>query len=226
MSWRVSLQTGCLDFKSNYKETLAISDHFEIWRLKPYRFSIFPFLVFQKLKNIKNIITDNPELIWVDYLSPSSTNLRLQLNCGNFTLTWAESDGSLWIGATSQATVPVATELFGFGSGGFVRQSEAEDTMSDASSTGRWICFAISDPNSLVILEKGRKVQEHLEGQTFWNKAQFWKIHVWFVCQSIQGNNEISLVFRAGHATQRSHEGVRRCWRSQLRLGGTPTRER
>ena len=222
MSWRVSLQTGCLDFKSNYKETLAISDHFEIWRLKPYRFSIFPFLVFQKLKNIKKHNTWQP---WVD-LSWLPFTIFHQSEVGNFTLTWAESDGSLWIGATSQATVPVATELFGFGSGGFVRQSEAEDTMSDASSTGRWICFAISDPNSLVILEQGRKVQEHLEGQTFWNKAQFWKIHVWFVCQSIQSNNEISLVFRAGHATQRSHEGVRRCWRSQLRLGGTPTRER
>ena len=133
------------------------------WSLKPSRFSIFPLILSSKKYNWQP---------WTDYLSPSSALPRLQLNCGNFSLTWAQSDGSLWIGATSQATVPVATELFGFGSGGFVRQSEASDTMSDASSTGRWICFSISDPNDMVILEKGRKVQEHLDGQTFWNKAR------------------------------------------------------
>lgn len=95
--------------------------------------------------------------------------LRLALNCGNFSLSLVEDNGAVWIGATAQTNVEALTELFGFGSGGFVRQSEATDSMSD--SAGRWVNFSFSDTNNYVVLEKGRSVQSHLENQPFWNKV-------------------------------------------------------
>ena len=98
--------------------------------------------------------------------------LRLLLNCGQFSLTWAEDDGSVWVGSSADVNVESLSELFGFGSGGFVRQSEAADTMSDCSSEGRWLKFSLDDANTYIVLEKGRKVQDHLENQPFWNKVQ------------------------------------------------------
>jgi len=95
--------------------------------------------------------------------------LRLVLNCGNFSLSLVEDNGAVWIGATAKTNVEAFTELFGFGSGGFVRQSEATDSMSD--SDGRWVNFSFSDTNNYVVLEKGRSVQSHLENQPFWNKV-------------------------------------------------------
>lgn len=97
--------------------------------------------------------------------------MRIQLNCGQFNLTLAEADGSLWIGATAACTVDVSTELFGVGSGGFVKQSEATDTMSDSSAEGRWVAFSINDASTLVVLEKTRQEPEHLQRLSFWNKA-------------------------------------------------------
>lgn len=97
--------------------------------------------------------------------------MRLDLNCGQFSLTLAEADHSLWVWAKAACTVEINCELFGFGSGGFHRQAEATDIMSDTSSVGRWIHFGINDPHSLVVLEKNRKIPDHLENQSFFNKA-------------------------------------------------------
>ena len=43
--------------------------------------------------------------------------------------------------------------------------------MSDTSETGRWIQYKFTDTAEQVILEKQRKIPEHLEGATFWNKV-------------------------------------------------------
>lgn len=98
--------------------------------------------------------------------------LRLVLNCGQFSLTLAEDAGTVWIGAMAQTNVEIQTEVFGFGSGDFLRQSEASDAMSDGSGDGRWLPFAINDSSTNVILEKGRKGPEHLENQPFFNKVE------------------------------------------------------
>ena len=82
----------------------------------------------------------------------------------------------MWIGANSQTNVEIQTELFGMGSGDFLRQSEANDAMSDQSSDGRWVGFSFSDASSYVILETGRQTPEHLQNQPFFNKVEFfWK---------------------------------------------------
>ena len=86
-------------------------------------------------------------------------------------MTLAEEDGSLWVWAKAACTIDVNCELCGFGSGGYSRQAEATDIMSDSSSAGRWLEFAIKDPNCFVVLEKGRKDPEHLQDQPFFNKA-------------------------------------------------------
>lgn len=72
----------------------------------------------------------------------------------------------------TQTNVDIQTELFGFGSGDFLRQSEASDAMSDGSGDGRWIPFSLTDTSTFVILEKGRKAPDHLENQPFFNKVE------------------------------------------------------
>ena len=82
-----------------------------------------------------------------------------------------DDDSSLWIGATTDYTVESGTELFSFGSGDYAKDSEGADVMSDTSETGRWIQYKFTDTAEQVILEKQRKIPEHLEGATFWNKV-------------------------------------------------------
>lgn len=64
-----------------------------------------------------------------------------------------------------------ATELFGFGSGDYAKDSEGADVMSDTSEAGRWLQYRFTDSTVQVILEKQRKSPEHLESASFWNKV-------------------------------------------------------
>ena len=77
----------------------------------------------------------------------------------------------MWIGANNQFNVDIRTELFGVGSGDFLRQSEATDAMSDGSSDGRWLSFGLSDTSTYLILEKSRQTPQHLETQPIFNKG-------------------------------------------------------
>lgn len=83
-------------------------------------------------------------------------------------------DQSLWIGASGAYVVESNTELFGFGSGDFVKGSESKDVMSDVSADGRWLLYAFTRAQQPVILEKTRQAPSHLESHTFWNQAS-WK---------------------------------------------------
>ena len=99
---------------------------------------------------------------------------RTELHCGHFSLTLCNANGTLWVGAPAAHTVEVHTELFGFGSGDFVKGSECKDVMSDVSEHGRWLLFALKSADEVVVLEKQRGVPAHLESLTFWNKVS-WK---------------------------------------------------
>ncbi|CAK9110935.1 unnamed protein product [Durusdinium trenchii] len=97
---------------------------------------------------------------------------RTDLTCGQFTLTLCDSDASLWVGSGKAFEVEPNTEVFGFGSGDFLKGSQCNDVTSDVSAEGRWLLFALSDANDLVVLEKQRTPQtQHLESLTFWNKV-------------------------------------------------------
>ncbi|CAK9076905.1 unnamed protein product, partial [Durusdinium trenchii] len=95
---------------------------------------------------------------------------RLELQCGHFMLTLCD-DQSLWIGASGAYVVESNTELFGFGSGDFVKGSESKDVMSDVSADGRWLLYAFTSAQQPVILEKTRQAPSHLESHTFWNQV-------------------------------------------------------
>ena len=96
---------------------------------------------------------------------------RILLNCGTFSLAWCTD--SLWLVSGSKVTVECDTELYGFGSGDFLRGTEASDVMSDVSSQGRCLSFQLIDCDSRVILERQRSVPSHLESESFWNKVGF-----------------------------------------------------
>ena len=96
---------------------------------------------------------------------------RITLSVGQFAITLSERDSSLWIGATEAITLEHHTELFGFGSGNFAKDSEGADIMSDTSSEGRWLLFSFTSGTSLVILEKQGQTPDHLANASFWNKA-------------------------------------------------------
>lgn len=96
---------------------------------------------------------------------------RILLTIGQFTLTLSQSDSSLWISASEAVTMEQHTELFGFGSGNYAKDSEGSDLMSDTSSEGRWLLYSFTSGTNLVILEKQGQTPEHLASATFWNKA-------------------------------------------------------
>lgn len=98
---------------------------------------------------------------------------RILLTVGQFALTLSESDSSLWIGASEAVTVEQHTELFGFGSGNYAKDSEGADIMTDTSSEGRWLLYSFTSGTNLVILEKQGQTPEHLANAAFWNKAAF-----------------------------------------------------
>ena len=75
--------------------------------------------------------------------------------------------------STAEHTVAQCTELFGFGSGDFVKGGEANDLMSAAEA--RWLRYAFEKGDDLVILEKQRSSPEHLGGASFFNKASFFR---------------------------------------------------
>lgn len=80
-----------------------------------------------------------------------------------------EAEGQVWVGcSTAPFTVQQYTDLFGFGSGDFVKGSEAQDAMA---SDGRWLRFILESGDDMIVLEKQRKTPEHLESATFFNKA-------------------------------------------------------
>ena len=94
---------------------------------------------------------------------------RITLNAGSFSLHLDEKQGQLWIGcSTAPHTVQDHTELFGFGSGEFVKGSEAQDIMT---ADGRWLRYFIESSDAMVILEKQRKTPDHLEHAAFFNKV-------------------------------------------------------
>lgn len=74
--------------------------------------------------------------------------------------------------ASAAHTAEQGSELWGYGSGDFAKGTEAADIMTDVSAEGRWLKFSLPDANTPVILEKQRKVPEHLAEETFWNKAR------------------------------------------------------
>lgn len=91
------------------------------------------------------------------------------MNAGSFSLHLNENAGQLWVGcSTAEYTVPQHTELFGFGSGDFLKGSEAQDVMT---ADGRWVRYFMDSNEALIILEKQRKTPDHLESATFFNKA-------------------------------------------------------
>ena len=91
------------------------------------------------------------------------------MNAGSFSLHLDEHEGQLWVGcSTAEYTVPQHTELFGFGSGDFIKGSEAQDVMT---ADGRWVRYFMDSNEALIILEKQRKTPDHLESATFFNKA-------------------------------------------------------
>ncbi|CAJ1380673.1 unnamed protein product [Effrenium voratum] len=96
---------------------------------------------------------------------------RLTLNCGHFSLALCLSDSSVWMCASAAHTAEQGSELWGYGSGDFAKGTEAADIMTDVSAEGRWLKFSLPDANTPVILEKQRKVPEHLAEETFWNKV-------------------------------------------------------
>ena len=78
--------------------------------------------------------------------------IRTTLNAGSFSLHLDENEGQLWVGcSTAEYTVPQHTELFGFGSGDFIKGSEAQDVMT---ADGRWPRYFIDSNEALIILEK------------------------------------------------------------------------
>ena len=102
---------------------------------------------------------------------------RITLNAGSFSLHLDEAEGQLWIGCSvAPYTVPMNTELFGFGSGDFAKGSEAQDLMT---ADGRWLRYFMDTPESLVILEKQRKTPDHLENAAFFNKDHGSQSCVW-----------------------------------------------
>lgn len=75
----------------------------------------------------------------------------------------------MWIGcSTAGVTVGQHTELSGFGSGEYLKGTEAQDCMT---SDGRWLRFALESSDAMVILDKQRKTPDHLENASFFNKA-------------------------------------------------------
>ena len=63
-------------------------------------------------------------------------------------------------------------ELFSFGSGQYVQNTEADDVMSDLQ--GRWLCYALRRHvrENYVLLESNRKMGDHLRGKAFLDKAR------------------------------------------------------
>lgn len=111
-------------------------------------------------------------MVFCDTLLFEFSLTRLMLNAGNFSLHLCAADATLWVtGGSGPYTIEANTELFGFGSGGYSKGSEAADMMSDTSEMGRWLLFKMGHASDLVILEKQRQCPEHLEGGTYFNKA-------------------------------------------------------
>lgn len=78
--------------------------------------------------------------------------------------------GSFGLGVAQPHTRCQSTRsFFGFGSGDFVKGSEAHDVMT---ADGRWLRYVMESADALIILEKQRKTPDHLESATFFNKAQ------------------------------------------------------
>ena len=96
------------------------------------------------------------------------------MNAGSFSLHLDEAEGQLWIGCSvAPYTVPMNTELFGFGSGDFAKGSEAQDLMT---ADGRWLRYFMDTPESLVILEKQRKTPRSFGKRSLFQQGPWFTI--------------------------------------------------
>ncbi|CAK9049337.1 unnamed protein product [Durusdinium trenchii] len=127
---------------------------------------------------------------------------RTTLNAGHCALHHCEADGSLWVGCSSAHTLEENTELWGFGSGDFAKGSEAADLISDTSADGRWLLFALKSGDESVILEKQRKVPDHLESASFFNKV----ITLNELLKSLEDSGEVNIQI-AEHKLEKDSAG-------------------
>lgn len=79
-------------------------------------------------------------------------------------------ENELFVWSNENYTVPAGEELFGFGSGEFLKGAEAKDVMSDCEA--RWLVFDLSKDGARVIMEHSRKLPEHLRELDLFNKAR------------------------------------------------------
>ncbi|CAK9011602.1 unnamed protein product [Durusdinium trenchii] len=71
---------------------------------------------------------------------------RLSLSCGGMQLHWCKEAGCLFVTCEKDTHASAWLEMFSFGSGDFLRGTEAHDVMSDGTSSGRWIPYNMSGP--------------------------------------------------------------------------------
>ena len=88
-------------------------------------------------------------------------------------LHWCKEAGCLFVTCEKDTHASAWLEMFSFGSGDFLRGTEAHDVMSDGTSSGRWIPYNMSGPASqtMCLLEEDRKLPDHFKSIDVFNTA-------------------------------------------------------